>query len=227
MNNEEPLIGIAEVIRSHMSESNPSESPSDEPTELKPEELLAQATRRADAFKSKMEDAEAKIIELESKLAAISGEESQSGTRELREKLDKVLAENTELLANQPELERVIKQLRVENEQFRRQAISVKIKEALHEEAKLLGIRAEAIRDVERLAPEFVVNESGEVVSSNGRTVHEILDAEKALSPHWLPASRGGGSFPGQLSVNGNDLFEQARLEHDLRAMIANAPTID
>ncbi|MDD3588317.1 MAG: hypothetical protein PHQ75_14140 [Thermoguttaceae bacterium] len=227
MKNEEPLIGTADAIRRHPSESMLSETPADEPAELKSEELVAQATRRAEAFKSKMEDAEAKIIELESKLAAISGDEPQGGTGELREKLDKVLAENTALLANQPELERVIKQLKVENEQFRRQVVSVKIKEALHEEAKRLGIRAEAIRDVERLAPEFIVNDSGEVVSSNGRSVHEILDAEKALSPHWLPASRGGGSFPGNISQNGNELFEQARLEHDLRAMIAHAPTID
>lgn len=233
MNNEVNSNGITATLRTLTPENSPvvlqpgETANLDESSKLKPDELLARATQRAEAFKSKMEDAEAKIVELESRLAAISGDDSQSNSRELREKLDKVLLENTELLEAQPELERVINELRIENEQYRRHATMVKIKEALHDEAKRLGIRVEAIRDVERLAPEFTVDDSGNVVSNNGRSVHEVLEAEKILSPHWLPASRGGGSSPGDYQANGNDLFEQARQEHDLRGMIAHAPTID
>lgn len=55
-------------------------------------------------------------------------------------------------------------------------------------------VKPEAMADVLTIAGlELKLTDAGDVLTADGQDVHAWLDARKATSPHWWPASRGAG----------------------------------
>ncbi len=149
---------------------------------------------------------------------------------ELQKKMKNYTKEKSELLANNEHLTNELKKLNDELEYYHQKEREDQIRTILHEEAEKLGIRPEAIRDVDRLIYWVYENEDGSLTTEDGLTISELLKNELALSPHWLPDSLAGGSHsiqPFLSSMPQNIQFENAKKNQDITGMILNAPIID
>ncbi len=155
---------------------------------------------------------------------------SRLNPSELQEKLKQFAQEKAEWSIARESLEKEMEPLKAELTAFREKERQDLIRQALHTAAVHQGIRPEAIRDVERLAVLLSINDDGIIETSEGLTVEKLVEKEKALSPHWIPVSQGGGSQT--VTSNMNDIgkearFEAARQKKDFTGMILNAPIIE
>lgn len=155
---------------------------------------------------------------------------NQLNPLELQKTIKQLAMEKAEWTVAREKMEKEIGHLKEELEMYRQKEIDAKIREALVQAAKDLGIRPEAFRDVERLAPLLHIDEKGNIRTKDGSTVQQLVEKEKKLSPHWDPISLGGGSrsVAGLFPANISDLrFEEARSKRDIGGMIMNAPIIE
>lgn len=100
--------------------------------------------------------------------------------------------------------------LEEENRGFRESIQSAKIAAALEESADKYKVRSEARRDIRRLASELKVDETGAVVTKDNLPLALFFASEIEASPHWLPASRGGGSTGGSTGPTADTLRKES-----------------
>lgn len=137
-----------------------------------------------------------------------------------------------ELKRNIAQLTRERDELKSQNEQFTGQVEQYKAKEtrqavldALRSNARELGIVSTAERDVERMATDFQVTETGDIVDADGKSVRQRLESEIKSCPHWMPTSKGsgatGGSGPGASSApDAAKDYQKAKESGDIRGML-------
>lgn len=159
-----------------------------------------------------------------------SKEETPSLTKEDQEAIKMYSHENEGLHAQNEELKQELEDLQKEIENYRQKEVQESVRKTLQDEASKLGIRSEAMRDVERLIYLIKENEDGSLTTEDGLTIVELLKKELSLSPHWLPNSQAGGSYtiqPFFTNIPQNVRFENAKRNQDLNGMILNAPIIE
>lgn len=148
-------------------------------------------------MRDRAQKAEAELLEAKEKNATIQAqlEEMQKlNPAELQEKINAFATEKGSLKA---QLDRALKEaepLRQQIAAFQKRENDAKIADALRAAATELGIRPEAVRDVERLATLFSVGEDGTITDAAGADPKAVVTAEFKRSPHWQPQSTPGGS---------------------------------
>ena len=148
---------------------------------------------------------------------------------DLRKSLQQYVNEKTELAKKIKELQAEVEPLREENAAFKAEKTTATIKKALLEEARKRNCRDSALRDVERLAGDFIVDPDTDLIvrKKDQKLVSEVLDEEISLSPHWLQPSQGGGANPSPTgNVSNEAKFRQALKGNDFDAVLANAPRV-
>lgn len=107
------------------------------------------------------------------------------------------------------------------------------ISENVREIARAQHVRPDALADIVAFGQsDLVLNDAGEVVTKDGGTIDEWIDARKATSPYLWPVSRGAGARgsnnePAFVGLNpfaakgqpGHNLTEQGRIARDNPAM--------
>lgn len=191
---------------------------------------LAQTLADAQRSQQRAEEAEKIARELQSRLhhqPSVFEDSQRFRSHEFDEKLKQFTLDRVTFEAEKEQLKQKLEGLHQENEQYRRADQRRTICQSLREAAKRVGIRSEALRDVERLADQFQLHEDGTIRNANGADIDTILKEEKTLSPHWLPPSQGGGSRSGDVQVFSTSSYSQAKRSGDIETMILNAPIVE
>ena len=99
---------------------------------------------------------------------------------DLRKSLQQYVNEKTELAKKIKELQAEVEPLREENAAFKAEKTTATIKKALLEEARKRNCRDSALRDVERLAGDFIVDPDTDLIvrKEDQKLVSEVLDEE-------------------------------------------------
>ncbi len=171
----------------------------------------------------------AEMRALNESLAEQVEELNKLNPEDLRKSLQQYVNEKTELAKKIKELQAEVEPLREENAAFKAEKTTATIKKALLEEARKRNCRDSALRDVERLAGDFIVDPDTDLIvrEKDQKLVSEVLDEEIALSPHWLQPSQGGGANPSPTgNVSNEAKFQQALKGNDFDAVLANAPRV-
>jgi signal recognition particle subunit SEC65 len=192
------------------------------------QELLDKEIEKSKGYRKRSQEAEAKVAELEQtveKQKTQFDEVNKLNPQELQERLKTYATEKADLMTRVKELTSKLDPITQELNGYKQRETTSKIRELLTAEAKKQGIRQEALRDVARLSSRFKIDADGQLISEDNKSCSEVIAAEKAVSPHWLPPSIGGGSNPGLSNQNVRlGAYNAAKEKGDLAAMIANAP---
>lgn len=141
---------------------------------------------------------------------------------ELQEKINAFATEKGSLKAQLDKALKEAEPLRQQVAAFQKRENDAKIADALRAAATELGIRPEAVRDVERLATLFSVGEDGTITDAAGADPKAVVTAEFKRSPHWQPQSTPGGSqgSGGATTGGANSAWNAAREAGDVEGMI-------
>lgn len=184
--------------------------------------------RNAKNQREKKQEAEAKLAELgaqHEKDAIELQQLRELNPADLKATLQKYVDQTAESTKKIRELEQELVPLREANQKYQDRERRTQIENELVSAALKLNCCETALRDVKRLAPLFVINEAGLVVSKDGnRLVQEVLQEEIEQSPHWLKRSQSAGSNPGTGALTSEAKFREALKGNDFAAVLANAP---
>lgn len=176
------------------------------------------------------QDAEASLRELKTSLAAKEAELDEIlklNPQETQKQLQEIAREKAALVAKLKLESDQLAPLQERLANYEKNERNAKIASALRDAAKTLGVRPEALRDVERLASAFSVDPNDETIrDSQGRDVATVVAEELKASPHWLPTSQGGGStgsnaIPKTDADAKRDAFDAAEKKGDFLSMIS------
>lgn len=206
--------------------------------------LVNEAQSAADGFKAKYDaevknaqnmrkraqTAESQVAELKqenARLVATNEEFSKYNPEKQRDEINRLLAEIGQLKADNKGLTEQHAKLNEVITDYKSKENDRIIEKALVDEAAKLGVRPEAMRDVMFRRSMLEVSDIGTVqTKEDGTPVAEFLKSEFDASPLWHPQSQGGGSNPGNAngSMSSEALYQQAKQNHDVGGMLANAP---
>ena len=178
-------------------------------------ERAQKAERESREYQEKLAAKEAEIEELE-----------KLDPRESQKQLQEYAREKAALARQLDAATKSVVPLQEQIAKYQAAERDTKIVSALRDEATRLGIRPEALRDVERLKSSFQFDsENGSIFDAEGRDVAAALAAELKASPHWLPTSQGGGSTGGAVAKTDAEskraAFDAAEKNGDFLTMIS------